>query len=260
MSGLEPHGRAQALEAVLSPAANIFVGLLDTMPVNGFGAIEISPAGYARISAANWTTTTIAGASEVTTRCNADNLAMGPYATEVNARGWALYDAITNGNLVASGPFVDAGFGQAGILNIPALDDIQFQPGDLCVTITSSCPVMVAPDVCPVPVYAQYVDQSFNVIVVPIGGPPPSEGAGNGSNSGSIITDIAFNGADYTAEYFFDAVSQGPLTAFPFGPGPHTSWEFQWFAQPPVGQVVSVTVTKNSDPACTFSIDFAVSV
>ena len=261
MSGREPYARAQALEAVLSPATTIFVGLLETMPVDGSGEVEISPPGYARTAVVNWSTTATAG---VTTRCNVDSLALGPYGpAAVDVRGWALYGALTNGNLVASGSFVDTGFGQPGLLTIPAGDDIQFQPGDLCVTIADDCPLVigsVAPDVCPLPVSAEYEDAAEEIVNVPLLGPPPNEGAGNGPLTGFITMDAAFDGADFTAEYFFGlGPAQGSLTPTPAGPGPHAGWTFVW-TQPGVGQVVTVNVTKDSDPGCTFSIGFTLSV
>lgn len=144
MSGLEPYGRSTALEFLFSPISGAHIALLSTLPVDGLGAVEINPAGYARQPCSSWSTTSITGLPSVTSRCNASAITFGPFASDVDAKGWAVYDALAAGNLIASGSFVDAGFNQAGVITIPAGDDIQFQIGDLCLSLSQDCPIVVS--------------------------------------------------------------------------------------------------------------------
>lgn len=141
--GLELYGRSTALEAILSPVATPYVGLLVTLPIDSAGEVEISPPGYVRVAANAWTTGSINGSVAVTSRSNADVITFGTYAVPVAVKGWAIYDAPVAGNLVASGTLVDAGFNQAGIVVVPAGDDLQFQPGNLNVSIGPDCPIVV---------------------------------------------------------------------------------------------------------------------
>lgn len=166
MAGIEPYARTAALELLFAPAATNFVSLLDILPIDGVGESEISPAGYTRIAATNWSTTSITGSVGVTSRCNDDVIIFGTYAAEVTTIGWAIYDAVTGGNLLSSGPFVDAGFGLAGLLTIPMGDDVQFQPGDLCMSISQDCPIVAgsAVDVCSL----------ITGITVSVNGSPPA--------------------------------------------------------------------------------------
>ncbi len=166
MAGIEPYARTAALELLFAPAATNFVSLLDILPIDGVGESEISPAGYTRIAATNWSTTSITGSVGVTSRCNDDVIIFGTYAAEVTTIGWAIYDAVTGGNLLSSGPFVDAGFGLAGLLTIPMGDDIQFQPGDLCMSLSQDCPIVAgsAGDVCSL----------ITGITVSVNGSPPA--------------------------------------------------------------------------------------
>jgi len=260
MSGLEPYGRISALELLLSPLSGAHVALLETLPVYGLGAVEVSPAGYARQPAVNWSTTSITGLPGVSSRCNDDILSFGPFFDDVVARGWAIYDALAGGNLLASGTFVDAGYGQAGDITIPAGDDIQFQVGDLCLSLSQDCPIIVevSPNICPLPAMASFQKPTLEVISVPIGGLPIPLAGGTGPCVGSVGMSTGFDGSDFTAEFFYGGVLQGPIFPGP-GPVPHTQWGFG-FTQPVApGTVVSVTVTKNSDPGCTFTQNFTVS-
>jgi len=261
MSGLEPYGRSAALEFLLSPLSGAHVALLETLPVYGVGAVEIGASGYARQPAVNWISSSITGLPSVSSRCNDDTIAFGPYFDDVKAKGWAIYDALTGGNLIASGAFVDAGYGQAGIITIQAGDDVQFQVGDLCLSLSQDCPIVVASSPlvnCPVPAIVTVTLPTLTVLNVPVGGSPIPIIAGTGLCFGEITTDIAFDGADYTSEFFFGAVSQGPMAAGP-GPAPHTQWSFSFTAPLLVGTIVHAVVTKTAEPACTFSQNFTTS-
>lgn len=259
MSGLEPYGRSTALEFLFSPISGAHVAILGTLPVYGVGAVEIAPAGYARQACSAWSSTSITGMPSVASRCNDDAISFGPYLEDVAAKGWAIYDALTGGNLIASGAFVDSGFGQAVVITIPAGDDIQFQVGELCLSLSQDCPIVVEVPaiVCPVPSNVSLILPTLEVLAVPIGGLPLPLAGGTGICGGNIMMSLAFDGADYTSEIFFGAASQGPMGAGP-GPAPHTQWGFG-FTQPAlIGTIVHVVVTKTAEPACTFSQNFSI--
>lgn len=261
MSGLEPYGRSTALEFLFSPISGAHIALLSALPVDGLGAVEINPAGYARQPCAAWSTTSITGLPSVTSRCNASAIAFGPFASDVDVKGWAVYDALAAGNLIASGSFVDAGFDQAGVITIPAGDDIQFQIGDLCLSLSQDCPIVVvgAPVACTVPSVVTLILPSLIELPVSIGGLPLALAGGTGICGGRLIMSLPFDGADYTSEIFFGAASQGPMTPSP-GPAPHDRWVFG-FTQPALsGTLVSVVVTETANPSCTFTQNFSITV
>jgi len=139
MPGLEQYGRAQALEALFNLSATTYVGLLEVLPIDGSGEVEISPPLYSRVLVQDWTTNEDSG---TTSRCNVNAVGFGPYPVDVAIRGWAIWDAPLGGNLIASGLFFDTGGGQAGEVFVDTGDDIQFQPGDFCIALNQDCPVV----------------------------------------------------------------------------------------------------------------------
>lgn len=136
MPALEPFARTLCLETLFSTSSNVHISLLSTLPVAGVGEVEISPAGYARQPAVNWSTVAL-DADESTVRQCTDTIAFGPYATDEGTIGWAAYDALVAGNLLCSGVYLAIGSNAFITITIPTGDDIQFQPGNLRIGITS---------------------------------------------------------------------------------------------------------------------------
>lgn len=261
MAGIEETARVAALEFLFSPAADVYVSLLEVMPVDGVGEVEISPAPfYARESVTNWATTSIV--QNVTTRENVDAIPFGPYTEDVIAQGWGIYDAVVAGNLLASGPFVDGGFNQFGVLTIPTGDDFQFQSGGLSVSIGPDCPIVVAAQPpCPAPSFAFITLPTMESEPVPIGGPPVAVTAGTNGMNGQVDMDITFDGSLYDAEILFDGVPQIlPVNTIPAGPSPHTGWEFDYDQPAGVGVVVSLRVTEIADETCTWTQPMSIGV
>lgn len=137
MAGLESYAREQVLEDLFNATNAIHVSLLSTLPVESVGEVEVSPAGYVRVSEDNWQTEAL-NEVEATIRSNVDNVIFGPYAEEVLVKGWAIYDALVAGNLLATGVFLNAGDNQIITITIPIGDDIQFQPGNLSIGLASN--------------------------------------------------------------------------------------------------------------------------
>lgn len=136
MPALEPYARTLALETLFSTSSSVHISLLSAMPSGGVGEVEISPAGYARQPAVNWSTVAY-DADESTVRQSTDTITFGPYGTDELTVGWAAYDALSGGNLLASGVYLTIGAGNIQTITLPAGDDIQFQPGNLSIGITS---------------------------------------------------------------------------------------------------------------------------
>lgn len=136
MPGLEPYAREAALEFLFNGTTSIHISLLSVLPEEGTGEIEISPIGYARVPETVWTTIP-SDSTAATIRSNGSTLTFGAYGEDVTVRGWAAYDALTGGNLLASGIFVGLGSGDPLEITIPSGNDIQFQPGNIAIGISS---------------------------------------------------------------------------------------------------------------------------
>ncbi len=259
MAGMEETARIAALEFLLSPVADVYVSLLEVLPIDGVGEVEVSPPLYVRVSEPNWLTGSII--TNVTTRENIDVVPFGPYSEDVSAQGWGIYDAVVAGNLLFSGGFVDGGFDQAGVLTIPTGDDFQFQAGGLSCSLGPDCPIVVGPgDPCPAPSFA-FITIAFESTPVPIGGPPVGVATGQGGVEGQVDMDITFDGTLYDAEVLFDGVPQIiPVDAIPIGPAPHTAWQFTYTQPAGVGVVVSLRVTEIADATCTWTQPMSIGI
>ena len=244
MSGLETYGRTQALEALLNLTESTFVGLLDTLPVDSIGEVEISPAGYTRVLNQDWSTTDAGG---VTTRSNVPLISFGPYPTDVSMRGWAIYDAPVAGNLIASGLFFDTGGGQAGEVFVEAGDDIQFQPGQFGVSIGDECPVVIGAaggDTC----------SDIDTITVDVGGGPVAWSIGDppvaAPATSPVTVVITLVAASTDMPGFVENVTNAAMTGIVDGAQDFT---VTYTTSPAGAQLVTVENTNNS-PTCTYDL------
>src|ERR1700676_2056824 len=89
--------------------AHIFLALFTTPPVNGVdaAAVEVSGNSYARLQITPNTTNFVApsGAAPASSASGANFVQVTPTGAWGSVTGWALYDALTAGNLLAYGTF-----------------------------------------------------------------------------------------------------------------------------------------------------------
>jgi hypothetical protein len=114
------------------PAAptTLYFALFTTPPVNGVdsAAVEVTGGSYARKSITTLSTAFGApsGAAPATTTSGANIVWVTPTAGWGTVSGWAVYDAVTAGNLLAYGTFTPTVVGTG--------DTVEFLSGNLTVT------------------------------------------------------------------------------------------------------------------------------
>lgn len=111
--GMTPYGRQLALAGALPSSTDRHVGFFTVLPdADGDGGTELTigvAPGYERHAWSSWLFVT-----DGTTVYRANDGAMeweGPFSGDATESvvGWGVWDAATNGNLVAFGPMLDSG-------------------------------------------------------------------------------------------------------------------------------------------------------
>lgn len=110
LSGLSEYGAEQGLGSVnvMPGGTDKFIALLTTTPTvrDGTGLVEASGSGYARIAHQTWVNVT---SGNDTLRKNSGTVTFAVLSGDLpGIVGWAIYSAITAGNLIAFGPLVDS--------------------------------------------------------------------------------------------------------------------------------------------------------
>lgn len=134
MAGLSKIGRENALAAVLSNSTNVYIALLTTYPTDqtGAGLVEATGSGYARLAHMAWSTATTL---EDTTRSNSSAITFAALTGDLSGVvGWAIYDALTLGNLLAFGRLVNSSDEPISV-DFVNTDQPRFAIGELEVTI-----------------------------------------------------------------------------------------------------------------------------
>lgn len=261
MAGLDPFGRVTVLEDLFNAGAGNHVSLLETLPINGVGAVEVSPGGYARQPATVWTTGSLNGDLPVTTLFVNEIITFGPYGSSITFEGWAIYDALTSGNLLATGILRDSDLEPAGaILLTPDDDGYKYEAGDLSVSLTQDCPIVIGGlGLCPLIAGALIELPTTEIIQVPVGGPPVEATGGTVGIIGVASLNQAFDDSLFTAEVLFDDAVQAIVPfPIPVGPAPFVGWAFVFTQPVGSGVVVSFRVTKDADASCTFTQPYTI--
>lgn len=107
--GLSEYGAEQALGSanVLPNGTNKYVALLTALPTerDGTGLVEATGSGYARIAHNSWVNVT---SGDNTLRKNSGAVTYAALTADLDGIvGWAVYSAVSGGNLIAYGPLVD---------------------------------------------------------------------------------------------------------------------------------------------------------
>lgn len=113
--------------------ANLYVGLFDADPgEGGNSATEVTGAGYARAALVNdktvWSTSAPSGLPVSNQTEIIFPEATGDWAGGAPITHFALFDAATGGNLIASGALV-------GGVTVSSGDQPRFSPGDMTITL-----------------------------------------------------------------------------------------------------------------------------
>jgi hypothetical protein len=112
--------------------ANLFVALFTTAPVNGVtaGSVECSGGSYARLSVTPNTTNFAApsGAAPATSVSGANFVFVTPTASWGTVVGWAIFDAVTAGNMIDYGAFTGIAVGTG--------DTVEFLTGNLTLSVS----------------------------------------------------------------------------------------------------------------------------
>lgn len=103
---LTTYGQAQALAANLPGGTNRYVALFTTLPdTDGTGGVECTGSSYARVLHTAWTN---AVADDITYRKNNGTIEFAALSDVLSGVvGWGIFDALTNGNLIAFGEVRD---------------------------------------------------------------------------------------------------------------------------------------------------------
>lgn len=128
--GLTDLANGDALSFLMPNGTTRYLALLTGMPLDssGAGATEAAGGSYARLSVSSWITTTAGG---VTYRKNNGNVTFGALTSALNGIvGWALYDAVSLGNMIAFG-FIRDVANNPVTKNFVATDQPQFQDQQL---------------------------------------------------------------------------------------------------------------------------------
>ncbi|MCK5602850.1 hypothetical protein KAR91_13295 [Candidatus Pacearchaeota archaeon] len=107
--GLSEYGTQEALATVnvLPSGTNKYIALLTALPTarDGTSLVEASGASYARIAHSTWVNVLT---TNDTTRKNSGAITYAALTgTLSGVVGWAIYSAVTGGDLIAFGPLVD---------------------------------------------------------------------------------------------------------------------------------------------------------
>ncbi len=116
-----------------NPPASLYVGLFDADPgEDGAGATEVTGTGYARVAVANdktaWSTSAPAGQPVTNQTEILFAEAGGDWAGGAPITHFALFDAASGGNLLASGML-------AAAVMVASGDRLRFGPGDMSITL-----------------------------------------------------------------------------------------------------------------------------
>ena len=122
--------KASLLASILPESTDIYVALLTTLPADydGTGLAELDSTWYARVAHDAWVNATDDGV--VSRKNNGAVVFSATDAAESGIIGWAIYDAATNGNLIACGPIHDAD-GEDASIDLAIGDVLQFQTQDI---------------------------------------------------------------------------------------------------------------------------------
>lgn len=113
-------------------AGTLYAALFTTTPAaDGSGGVEAADGNYARVEHAAWASATVSG---VPRRSNDGTIAFPATAGAETYSGWGLYDAATNGDLVAFGAFVDSE-GDPTTVEVGAGEILRFLNGQLAVGV-----------------------------------------------------------------------------------------------------------------------------
>ena len=128
IDGLTNASRATALDAILPNATTVYVALMVTLPdLDGSGGTEVSTSGYARIGHSTFVNVTGTGLIP-TRRANSGLVEFLAFDDDVNnVKGWAMFDAVTAGNMIAFGAFRDTLGNAIESVSINAGDNPRFQ-------------------------------------------------------------------------------------------------------------------------------------
>lgn len=126
--------KAALLVSILPSGTNVHVALLTTLPTDydGTGLVEVSSAWYSRVAHSAWVNATDDGV--VTRKNNGAVVFSATDVVESGIIGWAIYDAATNGNLIACGPILDVE-GDDTTIDLEIGDVLQFQTQELQVRL-----------------------------------------------------------------------------------------------------------------------------
>lgn len=112
--------------------AHLFVALFTTAPVNGSdaSAVECSGSSYARFQFTPNTSNFAApsGAAPATSASGANFVFATPSGSWGTVVGWAIYDALTSGNLIDYGAFSGVAVGTG--------DTVEFLSGNLTLSVS----------------------------------------------------------------------------------------------------------------------------
>jgi len=112
--------------------SHLFVALFTTAPINGVdsAAVEVSGTSYARFQLTPNTTNFAApsGAAPATSASGANFVFATPGGSWGTVVGWALYDALTGGNLIEYGSFTGIAVGTG--------DTVEFLSGNLTLSVS----------------------------------------------------------------------------------------------------------------------------
>ncbi len=100
--------RNDILDDIIGDAETVYVALCTVLPdFEDVGVVELTDTNYARVAHSVWAT--VAGTGTVpTVRVNTGPIEFAELLAAANdVIGFAIYDAITSGNLIAFGNFVD---------------------------------------------------------------------------------------------------------------------------------------------------------
>ena len=130
--GLSEYGAQEALATanVLPSGTNKYVALLTALPTarDGTGLVEATGGSYARVANSGWTTS-VSGSNTV--RANTAAVTFTTLTADLSdVLGWAVYSAVSGGNLIAFGPLHDSA-GNAVTRSFLNGDTPRFSAGEL---------------------------------------------------------------------------------------------------------------------------------
>lgn len=135
MGGLSDYGKSLALGAVLPNGTTRYVALLATVPTDeiGTGLVECTGSNYSRKGYSAWLSVTVE--TGLIARANNGAIEFNVLSNRLTVAGWAIYDAVSSGNLLAFGEMRDVD-GNTTSLNILAGRTPRFLDQELLVELT----------------------------------------------------------------------------------------------------------------------------